>query len=73
MEVRKEWRGRCFVIDWISGVMEKEEDSVAYDVSATWAVVPSINQKKGQKRERPYKVEGHLSSVVSAVRQSGNI
>lgn len=72
MEVRKEWRRRCFVIDWISGVMEKE-DSVAYDVSATRMVVPSINQKKGQKRERPYKAEGLLSSVVSAVRQSGTI
>ena len=45
--MEREMLGRSCLIDWVLGVMEKEEDSVAYDVSASWLVVPSINQEKG--------------------------
>lgn len=72
MEVRGKDRrgeilGRSFSIHWTLRVTEKEDDALAYDLSVRWMVVPSVYQKTGQKRERLYKAEGHLSSAVSAV------
>ena len=54
---RGEMLGSNFLIDWISGVLERE-DSLAYDLGVRWTVVPSINQKKGTQEGRGFVRQG---------------
>lgn len=54
---RGEMLGSNFLIDWILGVLERE-DSLAYDLGVRWTVVPPINQKKGTQEGRGFVRQG---------------
>lgn len=54
---RGEMLGSNFLIDWILGVLERE-DSLAYDLGVRWTVVPSINQEKGTQEGRGFVRQG---------------